>query len=95
MWTEIWTFLTILPPLWTILLNIAYVVTWTFGKSPSPCHVHMVCECPQREFQMVSGGQKLAWLHMGLLIGLNIAHWYEFCHIKNAKFELPPAMSHK
>ena len=36
MWTEIWTFLTSLPPLWTILLNNAYVVIWTFGKPPSP-----------------------------------------------------------
>ena len=24
------------PPLWTILLNKAYVVIWTFGKPPSP-----------------------------------------------------------
>ena len=24
------------PPLWTILLNKAYVVTWTFGKLPLP-----------------------------------------------------------
>ena len=41
-------FLTPLPPLWTILLNRAYVVIWTFGKPLSPCHVHMVCECPLR-----------------------------------------------
>ena len=34
------------PPLWTILLNRAYVVIWTFGKPPSPYHVHMVYECP-------------------------------------------------
>ena len=32
------------PPLWTILLNRAYVVIWTFGKPPSPCLVHMVYE---------------------------------------------------
>ena len=36
MWTDFWTFLTPLPPLWTILLNKAYVVTWTFGKLPLP-----------------------------------------------------------
>ena len=24
------------PPLWTISLNKAYVVTWTFGKLPLP-----------------------------------------------------------
>ena len=32
-------FLTPLPPLWTILLNEAYVVIWTFGKPslPLPC----------------------------------------------------------
>ena len=34
------------PPLWTILLNKAYVEIWTFDKPPSPCHVHMVYECP-------------------------------------------------
>ena len=47
MWTEFWTFFDPLPPLWTILLNRAYVLIWTFGKPPSPCHVHMVYECPQ------------------------------------------------
>ena len=26
---------------------------------------------------------------MGLLIVHNIAHWYDFCHIKNAKLALP------
>ena len=34
------------PPLWTILLNKAYAVIRTFDKPPSPCHVHMVYECP-------------------------------------------------
>ena len=33
---DFWTFLTPPPPLWTILLNKAYVVTWTFGKLPLP-----------------------------------------------------------
>ena len=37
-----------LPPLWTILLNKAYVVIWTFGNPPLPYHVHMVHECPLR-----------------------------------------------
>ena len=46
-----------------------------------------------RESQKVNGGPKLAWLHMGLLIGSNIAHWNDFCHIKNSKFAFPPAMS--
>ena len=36
MWTDFWTFLTHLPPLWTILLNKVYVVIWTFGKPPPP-----------------------------------------------------------
>ena len=36
------------PPLWTILFNKAYVVKWTFGKPPSPYHVHMVYEWPNR-----------------------------------------------
>ena len=36
MWTEFWAFLTPPPPLWTILLNKAYVVIWTFGKPPLP-----------------------------------------------------------
>ena len=29
-----------LSPLWAILSNKAYVVIWTFGKPPSPCHVY-------------------------------------------------------
>ena len=29
-------FLTPSPPLWTILLNKAYVVIWTFGNPPLP-----------------------------------------------------------
>ena len=46
-------------------------------------------------YRIVPKGPKLVRLHMGILIGSNIAHWYDFCHIKNAKFALPPAMSHK
>ena len=33
MWTSFWKFLP-LPPLWTIFLNNAYVVIWTFGQPP-------------------------------------------------------------
>ena len=53
MWTEIWTFLTPIPPLWTTLLNKAYVVTWTFGKPPSPCHVHMVYDWPLKRLKVI------------------------------------------
>ena len=35
------------PPLWTILLNMVYVVcNMDIWQTPSPCHVHMVYECP-------------------------------------------------
>ena len=34
------------PPLWTILLNKAYVVIWTSGTPLSHSHVYMVYECP-------------------------------------------------
>ena len=35
------------PPLWTILLNRAYLAIYTYiWLPPSPCHVHIVCECP-------------------------------------------------
>ena len=47
MWTDFWLFLIPPPPLWTILFNKAYVVTWIFGKLPSPRLVHMVYECPR------------------------------------------------
>ena len=50
---------------------------------------------PNRDSQKVNRDPKLARLHMGHLIGPNIAHWYDFCHIKNLKFSLPLAMSHK
>ena len=50
---------------------------------------------PYRGSQKVNEGLKLVWLHMGLLIGSNIAHWYDFCHIKNVKFALHPEMSDK
>ena len=45
---------------------------------------------PYRESLKVNGGPKLVRLHMGLLIGRNIAHWYDFCQIKNAIIALPP-----
>ena len=43
-----------LPPLWTILLNKAYVVIWTFGIPPPPCHVHMGYECPLIKMDFIS-----------------------------------------
>ena len=42
------------PPLWTILLNKAYVVIWTFGIPPPPCHVHMGYECPLIKMDFIS-----------------------------------------
>ena len=38
------------PPLWSILLIKAYVVTWTFGKPSPPFHVLMVYKCPLKHW---------------------------------------------
>ena len=53
MWTDFWKFCPP-PPLWSLLQNKAYVVIWTFGKKPSPCHVHMAYELPLKEFNFIS-----------------------------------------
>ena len=34
------------PPSWSLLLNKAYVIKWSFGQPPYPSTVHVVYECP-------------------------------------------------
>ena len=41
----------------------------------------------------IEAGLKLVKLHMGYLIGLNVALWYDFSHTKNLKFVPPPLPS--
>ena len=33
-WTEVWTILTPLPPMWTLLLNSCYQVLWSSEQPP-------------------------------------------------------------
>ena len=84
MWTDFWTFLTP-PPLWTILLNRAYVVIWTFGKPPSPCHVHMVYECPLMEnspFPYLPSYTPIAHIHHIIILLVNaLLHMRTASHV--------------
>ena len=38
-----------IPTPWSLLLNKAYVIKWSFGQPPSPSTVHVVYEWPLKE----------------------------------------------
>ena len=89
-----WTFLTLLPLIWTILLNKVYVVIWTFGY-PSPFHVHMIYGCPQDTTSLLEVGRFKSRLIFCLVVLLFIPTFWnagivtiEFVIISNFKSQL-------